>query len=91
MAKRKTPKVDLAPRAEKISKTQLETLKQAATTIKNLQTQLGSIECQKHDMLHEVDQNRSIIMELRSVFKKEYGTDAVDINDGTIKYNNGNN
>jgi len=42
-------------------------------------------------MLHEIDQNRSIIMELRSVFKKEYGTDAVDINDGTIKYNNGNN
>ena len=93
MAKRKTPKtVDLKPRAEKITDQQLERLQKAAQGINKMQSELGALETRKHSILHMVATMQDVIEELREEFKKDYGSDEVNIMDGTIKYNeNGNN
>ena len=47
---------------------------------------IGRIEAQKHSLLHDlgVVQNKAVV--LQDVFKKEYGSDDVNINDGTINW-----
>lgn len=93
MAKRKTPKtVDLKPKAEKITDQQLERLQKAAQGINKMQSEIGALETRKHSILHMVATMQDVIEELREEFKKDYGSDEVNIMDGTIKYNdNGNN
>ena len=93
MAKRKTPKtVDLKPRAEKITDQQLERLQKAAQGINKMQSEIGALETRKHSILHMVATMQDVIEELREEFKRDYGSDEVNIMDGTIKYNeNGNN
>ena len=93
MAKRKTGKtVDLKPRAEKITDQQLERLQKAAQGINKMQSEIGALETRKHSILHMIATMQDVIEELREEFKKDYGSDEVNIMDGTIKYNeNGNN
>ena len=92
MAKRKRPKtVDLKPKVEKITEQQLERLQKAAQGINKMQGEVGALETRKHSVLHMVAKLQDVIEELREEFKKDYGTDEVNIVDGTIKYNeNGN-
>ena len=88
MAKRKTPKtVDLKPKAEKITDQQLERLQKAAQGINKMQSELGALETRKHSILHMVATMQDVIEELREEFKKDYGSDEINIIDGTIKYN----
>ena len=92
MAKRKTPKVDLKPRAEKITNQQLNRLQKAAKGVQTMQSEIGALETRKHSLLHMLTTMQEVIEELRVEFQKDYGTDEVNIADGTIKYNqDGNN
>ena len=80
MAKRKTPKtVDLKPRAEKITDQQLERLQKAAQGINKMQSEIGALETRKHSILHMVATMQDVIEELREEFKKDYGSDEVNI------------
>ena len=91
MAKRKTPKgekiVDLKPKAEKITEEQLKELRSVVTNLNRAQMDIGSIEVRKHEALHAVLQMQMLIEEMRKRFKDEYGSDDINIADGTIKYN----
>ena len=89
MAKRKTPKtVDLKPQAEKITDQQLERLQGIVSNINRAQMDLGSIEVQKHSLLHTVADLQAMVKEMHVSFKKEYGDVVdIDIKDGRIKYN----
>tara|TARA_Y100000592_G_scaffold41776_1_gene66327 strand:- start:315 stop:623 length:309 start_codon:yes stop_codon:yes gene_type:complete len=88
MAKRKTPKtVDLKPKAEKITKEQLQKVQVTAEAINKIQMEVGMIESRKHHMLHNLFQQQSFLEKIREEFIKEYGTDNVNMVDGTIKYN----
>jgi len=88
MAKRKTPKtVDLKPQAEKITDQQLEKLQQTVKSVQMAQSDIGALEAGKHEALHAVLQMQSVLMQLQGEFKKEYGTDDINIADGKIKYN----
>ena len=90
MAKRKTPKVkDL--RLEKITDVQLTNMREVVTAINKAQMDLGVIEVRKHEILHAVTQMQIKITELQNEFKEQYGTDDINIADGTIKYNDDNN
>jgi len=91
MAKRKTPKVDLRPRAEKITEDQLKKLQGVIRTINQGQQQLGIIETQKHSILHDIVQVQDLLQTVQEEFKKEYGSYDVNIMDGTIKYNEDDN
>ena len=85
MAKRKTPKVkDLRP--EKINEQQLAKLQSHIKTIDQLTMQIGHVELQKHHTLRSMEGIQQTIETLRAEFIKEYGTDNINIQDGTIAY-----
>lgn len=86
MAKRKTPKVkDLRP--EKISEEQLKKLQNLVKAVNEGNQQLGHIEVQKHNLLHDIMQIQAMMSQIQNEFKKQYGDIDIDISDGTIKYN----
>ena len=88
MAKRKTPKtVELKARAEQITEAQHNKLKQALSTMSNYQTQIGSLEARKHELLHVVFEINELVNNIRQEIKKEYGTDNIDLATGKINYN----
>ena len=89
MAKTKTKKekiVDLKPKAEKISEEQLKKVQGTINNINRTQLDMGSIEIQKHEMLHRIAGLKDELTLLQDEFQKEYGTYDVNIQDGTINY-----
>ena len=89
MAKRKTPKtekvIDLAPeRPEKISENQLARLQATIKTIDQLTTDVGRMEVQKYGLMKAMGNVQTRIENIRKEFKEEYGTDNINIQDGTI-------
>ncbi len=91
MAKRKTPKgdkiVDLKPKAEKVTKEQLENLQKLVTGYNRIETQIGNLEVTKHRMFNNISQVQAAISDLQAQFQEEYGSVDVSLADGTIKYN----
>ena len=85
MAKRKTPKVkDLRP--EKISEKELNQVQSIINNINRAQLEIGSFETKKHNMLHPVSVLQETLNKLQVEFNKNYGTDDINIQDGTINY-----
>ena len=84
--KKKEKIVDLKPKAEKISEEQLKRVQDIINNINRIQLDMGSIEIQKHEMLHRVAGFRDELTLLQGEFEKEYGTFDVNIVDGTINY-----
>ena len=90
MAKRKTPKaekvIDLAPKAEKITDEQLAKVQSTISSINNHQMELGRMEARKHQMLHFLAGINDELVLIQSELKEQYGTDDINIQDGTINY-----
>ena len=90
MAKRKTPKadkiVDLKPKAEKITDEQLKKVQSTVQTMDHLTMELGRLNIQKYGLLKGMENIQTELDLLRQEFKKEYGTDNINVQDGTIKY-----
>ena len=87
MAK-KSKTVDLKPKADKISDEQLKTLQNVVSNVNKLKFDIGSLEAQKHNLLHALFQANEGIMTMQNKFQEDYGSYDVNINDGTINYNN---
>ena len=85
MAK-KSKMVDLKPKADKVSDKQLTQLQNLVSNINKIKFDLGSLEAQKHGMLHSLISANEVIIELQNKFQEEYGTYDVNIQDGTINY-----
>ena len=90
MAKRKTPKVDkivdLKPKAEKITDEQLKKVQGIVNAINRAQLDLGMLETRKHQMLHTIMTIQDQLTVMQGEFEKEYGTFDINIQDGSIKY-----
>ena len=86
MGKKKGKVVDLAPKAEKITDEQLQRMQEAVSRINRTKVELGAIEMQKHNLLHAVNEMQSMMQALQQEFQKDYGTTNVNIQDGSIKY-----
>ena len=85
MAKRKTPKVkDLRP--EKISEEQLKKTQQTIKTMEYLQMELGKADIKKYGILKGIENIQTELDLIRQDIKKEYGTDDINVQDGTIRY-----
>jgi hypothetical protein len=85
MAKRKTPKVkDLRP--EKITDEQLNRLQTTIKTIEHFTNDVGRLEIQKNTILSNIRTHQGTIDVLSKEFTEQYGTNDVNIQDGTIKY-----
>ena len=89
MAKTKTKKekmVDLGPRPEKVSEFQLNKLQRIIRSMDHFTIQVGKMEISKYGLIKAMDEVQAEIDGLRDEFQKEYGTDNINIHDGTISY-----
>ena len=89
MAKRKTKKeeiIDLKPKAEKITKEQLEDIQKIINNINMSELEIGRIETRKHRILHSIAVLNDKLTLMQSEFEKEYGTSDINIQTGEIKY-----
>lgn len=68
----------------KVKKNQLEKLQGLVGNINKLQTQLGAIEIQKHQALHQISDVQAELNEFQVELEKEYGKVSVNLQDGTI-------
>ena len=78
--------VDLKPKVDKISSEHLKEMQEIVNVINNMQFQIGQLEGQKHGLLHELGLSQKKILELQDVFSKEYGSNDINITDGTINW-----
>jgi uncharacterized protein YecA (UPF0149 family) len=69
---------------EKITEEQLKQLQELVGIINNAQTQLGGLEVQKHQMLHQLSEVQAKMQEFQTELEKEYGKISINIQDGTI-------
>ncbi len=85
MAKKKKDEiVDLKP--EKISEEHLKEMQKLVNRTNEITMQLGRFEASKHTLLHHLAVTNDEMMLLKVKFEKEYGTEDVNIIDGTINY-----
>jgi len=78
--------VDLKPKADKISEEHLKEMQEVVNVINNMQFKVGQLEGQKHGLLHELGLSQKKILDLQDVFSKEYGSNDINISDGTINW-----
>ena len=79
--------VDLAIKPEKITPEQLQNVQKVVDSINRAQFDIGMIEAKKHNLLHTVVENQQQLTVMQSEFKEQYGTYDINLQDGTIKYN----
>jgi len=84
MGKKKDKVVDLKP--EVISEEQLKELQQVVSAINKLQFDIGTMEVQKHNALHALFQGNDKLNEMQGKFEEQYGTNDINIQNGTINY-----
>ena len=78
--------VDLKPKLEKISDIHLTRIQKVVNTINAIQFNIGRLEAQKHQALHQLDEAQTGVKKMQDVLVKEYGTYDVNLEDGTINW-----
>ena len=69
----------------KITEKQLEKLRGYVTAINQGQAQLGGIEVQKHQLLHQIAQVQSELQGFQKDLEDEYGKISINIQDGSYE------
>tara|TARA_B100000575_G_C22842011_1_gene493417 strand:+ start:273 stop:560 length:288 start_codon:yes stop_codon:yes gene_type:complete len=85
MAK-KEKEIELKVKAEKISEEHLTELQKLVNGINGIQFNIGKIESQKHEMLHQLTVLQQKTHQMQDTLQKEYGTYDVDLTDGKINW-----
>ena len=71
---------------DKITDDQLKKVQDTVNGINRAQLEIGSIELKKHEMMHQIAGLRDELTLLQGEFEKDYGTFDINIQDGTINY-----
>jgi len=71
---------------EKVTDEQLKKVQGIINSINRAQLELGSMELKKHEMMHNMASLKDGLISLQSELEKEYGTFDINIQDGTINY-----
>ena len=71
---------------EKITADQLEKVQNTVNSLNRSQLEIGSMELKKHEMMHRIAGLKDELTLLQSEFEKDYGTFDINIQDGTINY-----
>ena len=71
---------------EKVTDEQLRKIKEVVDRINNTTMSLGQLEARKHQALHYLAAVNDELVLLQNELKEQYGTDDINIQDGTIKY-----
>jgi|TARA_R100001460_G_scaffold92902_1_gene134809 hypothetical protein len=83
-------KTKKASKPTKISNEELNKLQDTVNIINKAQMQIGMLQSNIHQLLHHIAGKNDELALMQSNFKESYGTDDVNISDGTIKYNENN-
>ena len=75
-----------AEKAKKITNDELNKVQSIINNINRAQLEIGSFETKKHNLLHHVTLIQEELRKLQVQFKENYGTDDINIKDGTINY-----
>ena len=78
--------VELKPKVDKISSEHLKELQEIINVVNNIQFNVGKLEAQKHNLLHELGLSQNKIAEMQDKLSKEYGSYDVNVTDGTINW-----
>ena len=78
--------VELKTKVDKISDEDLKELQAVLNVTNNLQYNIGKLEGQKHNLLHELGLAQKKIIDMQDKFSKEYGSYDINIKDGTINW-----
>ena len=84
--KKMEKEIDLKPKAEKITDEQLKKVQDTINGINRGKLEIGSLEIQKHEMMHGIAGLRDELTLLQAEFEKDYGTFDINIQDGTINH-----
>ena len=71
---------------EKITDEQLEKVQKLVGSVNKLQMEVGIMESRKHNALHNIAGINDQLTLLQGEFEKDYGTFDINIEDGTINY-----
>ena len=71
---------------DKVSKEHLDKMQSAVSNINSAYIELGRLSATSHNFLHELAGRQDELTLLQGELKKEYGTDDINIQDGTINY-----
>tara|TARA_R110002020_G_scaffold177587_1_gene370355 strand:- start:511 stop:774 length:264 start_codon:yes stop_codon:yes gene_type:complete len=74
----------MAEKAKKITDEQLKELQETVNKLNQTQMQLGTMELQKHELLHGVAEIQNDLNSNRKKLEEEYGNVSINIADGTI-------
>ena len=83
MAKAKTKKVE---KPTKISNEHLNKMQEIINNLNRRQIEIGSIETQKHALMHHVMTIQEHLKTMQEDLKEEYGTDNINIHTGEINH-----
>jgi allophanate hydrolase subunit 1 len=71
----------------KIENGELSDLQELVKAINQYQLQIGGLEAQKHDLLHQLVGVKKSLNELQQKLEDKYGNVSIDIQNGEIKEN----
>ena len=71
---------------EKITDEQLKKVQGLISSVNKLQIEVGIMESRKHNALHNIAGINDQLTLLQGEFEKDYGTFDINIEDGTINY-----
>ena len=90
MAKTKKAKkedtIDLTPKPEKVTEEQLTKIQGVVDNINRTHMNVGQLEARKHQALHYLAGANDELTLLQNELQEQYGTNDVNIQDGTINY-----
>ena len=87
MAKRDLrEEIQLLRDLNKETEAQLKKTQQTIQTLDYLQMELGKADVKKYGILKGIESIQTELDLMRQEYKKEYGTDNISLEDGTIKY-----
>ena len=84
--KKKEEVIELKPKAEKVTEKQLTQIQSIVDRINNAQMNIGQLEARKHQVLHMIAGVNDELTLMQGELEKEYGTNDINIKDGTINY-----
>ena len=73
-------------KAEKITDEQLKKVQNLVNTMNRGKMELGSIEVQKHSLMHQLNSTQEELGILQKELEKDYGTVDINIQTGEINY-----
>ena len=78
--------VDLKSKPEKVTTEQLKRIKKLINTINSTYAEIGRLESHKQNILQQLSSMNMQMVQIQEELQKEYGTNDVNIVDGTINY-----